>query len=72
MSGGWSWYWAVYVLADEGIGVHLAHPLGINGFENRRVKNDLKDAEMLANLLRPGSLPKSWITPRSIRELREL
>ena len=42
---------AVDVLADEGIGVHLAHPLGIKGFENRRVKNDLQDAEMLANLL---------------------
>ncbi len=68
----WGWYWAVDVLADEGIVVHLAHPLGIKGFENRRVKNDLADAEMLANLLRLGTLPESWIAPRSIRELREL
>jgi hypothetical protein len=32
--------------------VHLTHPLGIKGFENRRVKNDLTDATMLAELLR--------------------
>ena len=52
--------------------MHLAHPLGIKGFENRRVKNDLADATMLADLLRMGRLPESWIPPHSIRELREL
>lgn len=72
MEATWGWYWAADVLADEGIGVHLAHPLGIKAFENRRVKNDLKDAEMLADLLRLGSLPESWIPPRSVRQLREL
>jgi transposase len=72
MEATWGWYWAADVLADEGVEVHLAHPLGIKGFENRRVKNDLKDAEMLANLLRLGSLPESWIAPDSTRQLREL
>lgn len=72
MEATWGWYWAVDVLADEGVVVHLAHPLGIKGFENRRVKNDLQDAEMLANLLRLGSLPESWIAPDSTRQLREL
>ena len=72
MEATWGWYWAADVLADEGIIVHLAHPLGIKGFENRRVKNDLQDAEMLANLLRLGSLPESWIAPDSVRQLREL
>jgi transposase len=72
MEATWGWYWAVDVLADEGVEVHLAHPLGIKGFENRRVKNDLQDAEMLANLLRLGSLPESWIAPDSTRQLREL
>ena len=36
------------------------------------MKNDLVDAEMLANLLRLGSLPESWIAPDSTRQLREL
>lgn len=68
----WGWYWAADVLSEAGAGVHLAHPLGVKGFENRRVKNDDKDATLLADLLRMGSLPESWIAPRPLREQREL
>jgi len=68
----WGWYWAADVIEEAGGRVHLAHPLGVKGFENRRVKNDYKDATLLADLLRMGSLPESWIAPRSLRELREL
>jgi transposase len=66
------WCWAADVIADAGGRVHLAHPLGIRGFENRRVKNDLKDATLLADLLRMGRLPEAWIPPGSVRQLREL
>jgi transposase len=66
------WYWAADVITEEGGRVHLAHPLGIKGFENRRVKNDIRDAELLADLLRMGRLPEAWIPPKSTRELREL
>lgn len=66
------WYWAADVIADAGGRVHLAHPLGIKAFENRRVKNDLKDATLLADLLRMGRLPEAWIPPGSVRQLREL
>ncbi|HEX2064507.1 MAG TPA: IS110 family transposase [Acidimicrobiales bacterium] len=66
------WYWAVDVLEDLGCSVHLAHPLGIGGFENRRVKNDRLDARLLADLLRLGRLPEAWIAPKEVRELREL
>ncbi len=68
----WGWYWAADVIEASGGRVHLAHPLGVKGFENRRVKNDDRDATLLADLLRMGSLPESWIAPRSLRELREL
>src|SRR5439155_24293206 len=66
------WYWAVATLEALGATVHLAHPQGIKGFENRRVKNDHLDARLLADLLRIGRLPEAWIAPREIRELREL
>jgi transposase len=68
----WGWYWAADVITEAGGRVHLAHPLGIKAFENRRVKNDLADATLLADLVRMGRLPESWIAPHSIRELREL
>ncbi len=67
----WGWYWAADVIAECGATLHLAHPLGIAGYENRRVKNDVRDATLLADLLRMGRLPEAWVAPPEIRELRE-
>jgi len=68
----YGWYWAVDVLQACGARVHLAHPLGVKGFRYRRVKNDVRDAADLADLLRMGRLPEAWIAPPQTRELREL
>ena len=68
----YGWYWAVDVLQAAGAHVHLAHPLGVKGFRYRRVKNDVRDAGDLADLLRMGRLPEAWIAPPATRELREL
>ena len=68
----YGWYWAVDTLQEAGANVHLAHPLGVKAFEYRRVKNDLRDSVDLADLLRMGRLPESWIAPPATRELREL
>jgi transposase len=68
----YGWYWAVDVLAAQGARVHLAHPLGVKGFTYRRVKNDVRDAADLADLLRMNRLPEAWIAPPPVRELREL
>lgn len=68
----YGWYWAADVLAASGANVHLAHPLGVAAFSNRRVKNDWLDAKLLADLLRTGTLAEAWIAPEEVRELREL
>lgn len=68
----YGWYWAADVLQAAGAHVHLAHPLGVKGFAYRRVKNDVRDAADLVDLLRMGRLPESWIAPAETRELREL
>jgi len=68
----WGWYWAADVITEAGGRVHLAHPLGIAGYENRRVKNDQIDARLLADLLRMGRLPEAWIAPGTVRQQREL
>lgn len=68
----YGWYWAVDALQEVGARVHLAHPLGVKAFEYRRVKNDVRDAADLADLLRMGRLPEAWIAPPAARELREL
>jgi transposase len=68
----YGWYWAADTLAAAGAEVHLAHPLGVKGFAYRRVKNDVRDAADLADLLRMGRLPEAWVAPHRVRELREL
>src|SRR6266571_8244834 len=68
----YGWYWAVDALVAAGAHVHLAHPLGVKGFAYRRVKNDVRDAADLADLLRMGRLPEAWIAPAPIRVCREL
>ena len=67
----YGWYWAADVLQAEGATVHLAHPLG-NNWGHRRVKNDLRDATDLIDLLRVGRLAEAWVAPPEVRELREL
>src|SRR6476646_3010171 len=51
-------YWAVDTLQAAGARVHLAHPLGVKGFRYRRLKNDVRDAADLADLLRMNRLPQ--------------
>jgi transposase len=68
----YGWYWAVDALEAAGDTVHLAQPLGVKGFRYRRVKNDVRDAGDLADLLRMHRLPEAWIAPPPVRELREL
>jgi transposase len=68
----YGWYWAADVLTAAGARVHLAHPLGVKGFAYRRVKNDVRDAADLADLLRMGRLPEAYLAPPEVRELREL
>src|SRR4051812_19978376 len=67
----YGWDWAVDLLRELGMPVHLAHPHG-NDWGQRRVKNDERDARDLADLLRLGRLAEAWIAPPEIRELREM
>jgi transposase len=52
--------------------MHLAHP----GFVSRRKqspdKSDFSDARVLADLERVGYLPRVWIAPKLLRDLRTL
>ncbi len=68
----YGWYWIVDLLLDLGLEVHLAHPSAIVTYERRRVKNDLADATVLADLLRMGRLPEAWVAPPELRQFREL
>ena len=63
-------------LAEElqGVGweVVLAHPGYVRRMRQNPDKTDFSDARMLAELVRVGFLPRVWLAPRAVRELRLL
>ena len=52
--------------------VDLAHPGYVSRMRQNPDKTDYSDARMLADLERVGYLPKVWLAPRAVRELRLL
>ena len=60
-------------LADQtGWNVSLAHPGFVARMKQNPDKTDFTDARILADLHRVGYLPKVWLAPREIRELRRI
>jgi transposase len=64
-------------LADELVeraawNVSLAHPGFVARMKQNRDKTDYSDARLLADLMRVGYLPKVWLAPAELRELRRL
>jgi transposase len=55
-----------------GWSVHLAHPSYVHRLKQSPDKTDWSDAQLLADLLRVGYLPRAWLPPQPIRELRRL
>ena len=60
------------LVQEAGWPVHLAHPGFVNRMRQNPDKHDWGDARMLADLERIGYLPRVWLAPASIRELRRL
>ena len=52
--------------------VSLAHPGYVRRMKQNPDKTDFSDARMLADLVRVGYLPRVWLAPREVRELRRL
>lgn len=52
--------------------VDLAHPGYVQRMKGSPDKTDFSDARMLADLERVGYLPRVWLAPHDVRELRRL
>lgn len=64
-------------LADELVGKHnllvqMAHPGYVNRMKRSPDKTDWGDAQLLADLTRINYLPRVWLAPEAIRQLRRL
>ena len=52
--------------------VELAHPGYVARMKQTPDKSDWTDAKLLADLTRAGYIPRVWLAPKHIRELRDL
>lgn len=59
-------------LVQNGWSVDLAHPGYVARMKQSPDKSDYTDARLLADLTRVGYLPKVWLAPHAVRELRRL
>ena len=67
-------YWIVLHDAPEEAGINTlpAHPHRIKAITQTFYKNDKTDSEKLAELLRPGVVPESFVANKSQRDLLEI
>jgi transposase len=66
------WEFIYEGIERRGFEAVLAHPFKVRAIAEARVKTDKVDAETLAQLLRADLIPRSWIPPKDIRDLRQL
>jgi transposase len=63
---------AEQLVSLAGWSVDLAPPGYVNRMKQNPDKSDYGDARMLADLVRVGYLPRVWLAPEAVRELRRL
>jgi transposase len=63
---------AEQLVSLAGWSVDLAHPGYVARLKGSPDKSDFSDSRLLADLTRVGYLPKVWLAPEAIRELRRL
>lgn len=67
-----NWYYIYDLLEGMADEVCLAHPLATKAIASAKVKTDKIDATTLAQLLRADLIPKAYVPPQQVRDLREL
>jgi transposase len=60
------------LVQELGWNVSLGHPAYIARIKSSPDKTDFSDSRLLADLTRVGYLPRVWLPPANIRELRQL
>jgi transposase len=60
------------LVSHAGWSLDLAHPGFVARMRQNPDKTDYQDARLLADLVRVGYLPRVWLAPQYIRELRRL
>lgn len=66
-----NWYWFVDGLREQGRNIKLGNPAKMEQYKGIKITNDLTDADWLAEQLRLGIFPESYIYPKETRPVRD-
>ncbi|MBS3787053.1 transposase, partial [Candidatus Bipolaricaulota bacterium] len=67
-----NWYWLYEALQRKDFEVTMAHPKKTKAIGEAKIKTDKIVSHMLAHLKQADLIPKAYLAPLEIRELREL
>lgn len=67
----YNWYWFVDGLRSQGRDVRLANPAKMEQYSGLKVGDDASDAGWIAEQMRLGILPESYVYPRETRPIRD-
>lgn len=67
----YNWYWLVDGLRSQGRDVRLANPAKMDQYAGLKASDDASDAGWLAEQLRLGILPESYVYPPQVRPIRD-
>jgi transposase len=67
----YNWYWFVDGLRSQGRDVRLANPAKMDQYAGLKAADDASDAGWIAEQLRLGILPESYVYPAEVRPIRD-
>ncbi len=67
----YNWYWFVDGLRAQGLEVCLANPAKMDQYSGLKSTDDASDAGWIAEQMRLGILPESYIYPKEVRPIRD-
>jgi len=67
----YNWYWLVDGLRSQGRDVRLANPAKMDQYSGLKVGDDASDAGWIAEQMRLGILPESYVYPPEVRPIRD-
>jgi len=67
----YNWYWFVDGLRSQGREVRLANPAKMDQYEGLKATDDASDAGWIAEQMRLGILPQSYVYPPEVRPIRD-
>lgn len=67
----YNWYWFVDGLRSQGRDVRLANPAKMDQYSGLKVSDDASDEGWIAEQMRLGILPESYVYPPEVRPIRD-